>query len=58
MGSGMTQTERLNELLAQAEDEGLDISGLEVWEPFALMLAVGELLGLGTEAVMEPITAL
>lgn len=54
----MKIADRLNELIAEAEAKELDISELEVWQPFGLMLAVGNLLGLTPEEVLAPVDQL
>lgn len=54
----MKLSERLDELTAQAESEGVTLDGLEVWETFGLVLAIGERLGLTRKEILGPVDEL
>lgn len=54
----MTLTERINELVDEAEKQGLSLDGLEAWQPMNLLLSVGTLLGLSRAEILEPVTEL
>lgn len=48
---------RLDELMEEAVEKGIDLAGLESWDPYGLLINVGGKLGLTVEETVAPLRA-